>query len=151
VVYGDQMHLISNQPEGRLHSQLDTGVASRAHKRNGREQARLNPGDGARIGIEDGATIRLWNERGACLATATLDDAVMPSVIQLSTGAWLTQTGNSGLEIAGNPNILTLDVPSSKFGQGCTAHSCLVRVEPYAGEAPDALEQYRSEISGIVG
>ena len=67
----------------------------------------------------------------------------------LPTGAWLTPVGNSGLDIAGNPNILTLDVPTSAFGQGCSAHTCLVRVEPYLGSAPDALEQYQKTIAAL--
>jgi biotin/methionine sulfoxide reductase len=40
------------------------------------------------------------------------------------------------MDIHGNPNILTRDVGSSKLGQGCTAHSCLVDVEKYTGKLP---------------
>ncbi|MBT9288055.1 molybdopterin-dependent oxidoreductase [Prosthecodimorpha staleyi] len=138
----NQFHLVSHQPAGRLHSQLETGPASRALKRGGREQARLNPADADRLAIADGSTIRLWNERGACLATATHADSVRPGVVVLPTGAWLTPHGNSGLDIAGNPNILTPDIPTSSFGQGCSAHTCLVQVEPYAATAPDAFEAY---------
>lgn len=138
----NQFHLVSHQPAGRLHSQLETGPASRALKRGGREQARLNPADADRLAIADGSTIRLWNERGACLATATHAETVRPGVVVLPTGAWLTPHGNSGLDIAGNPNILTPDIPTSSFGQGCSAHTCLVYVEPYAATAPDAFEAY---------
>ena len=145
----DEMHLVSHQPSGRLHSQIETGAASLAQKRNGREQARLNPLDAGKLDIADGATIRLWNDRGACLATAEIDDGVREGVVVLPTGAWLTPVGNSGLDIAGNPNILTLDVPTSAFGQGCSAHTCLVRVEPYLGSAPDALEQYQKTIAAL--
>lgn len=145
----DEMHLVSHQPAGRLHSQIETGAASLAQKRNGREQARLNPLDAGRLDIADGATIRLWNDRGTCLATAQIDDGVREGVVVLPTGAWLTPVGNSGLDIAGNPNILTLDVPTSAFGQGCSAHTCLVRVETYLGSAPDALEQYQKTIAAL--
>ncbi len=145
----DELHLVSHQPEGRLHSQLETGIASRAHKRNGREQAKLNSQDAGRLGIADGQTIRLWNERGACLATATLTDTVMAGVVVLPTGAWLTPVGNSGLDIAGNPNVLTLDVPTSSFGQGCSAHTCLVHVEPYGGDAEDAHRTYQNALEAL--
>jgi biotin/methionine sulfoxide reductase len=60
-----QLHLISHQPAGRLQSQLETGASSRAMKRNGREQARINPDDALALGIEDGQAVRIWNDRGA--------------------------------------------------------------------------------------
>lgn len=148
--HDDEFHLISNQPAGRLHSQIDNGVSSRAHKRNGREQARINPADAARLAIGDGDAIRLWNMRGACLATATVDDAVRGGVVALATGAWLTPTGNEGMDIAGNPNVLTPDVPTSQFSQGCSAYTCLVRIERYAGDLPDAMERYRENIDALV-
>jgi biotin/methionine sulfoxide reductase len=118
-------------------------------KRNGREQARINPKDASRLGIEDGSTIRIWNERGATLATAWVTDTVRAEVIVLPTGAWFTPMGNSGLEMAGNPNVLTLDVGTSQFGQGCSAHTCLVQVEPYAGDAGDAFEIYSEKLAAL--
>lgn len=146
----DELHLVSHQPAGRLHSQLETGEASRAEKRGGREQVRLHPGDAAARGVADGATVRLWNARGACLATACVTDAVAPGVAVLPTGAWFTPTGNSGLDVAGNPNVLTLDIGTSAFGQGCSAHTCLVRVEPWAGEARDAFETYADDLAALM-
>ncbi|BCH27345.1 molybdopterin guanine dinucleotide-containing S/N-oxide reductase [Mesorhizobium sp. L-8-3] len=144
-----RLHLISHQPAGRLHSQLETGESSVAMKRNGREQARINPRDAAVLDIEDGATIRVWNDRGASLATAWVTDTVRPGVLVLPTGAWFTPSGNSGLEMAGNPNVLTLDVGTSQFGQGCSAHTCLVHVEPYAGDASDAFETYHEKLVAL--
>ncbi len=144
-----QLHLISHQPAGRLHSQLETGPASLALKRNGREQARLHPADAQALGILDGQTIRLWNARGACLATAQVADSVRQGVIVLPTGAWFLPTGEDGLDISGNPNVLTVDIPTSKFGQGCAAHTCLVNVEPYQGSAPDAMQAYDAELAEL--
>ncbi|NMG36640.1 molybdopterin-dependent oxidoreductase [Azoarcus sp. TTM-91] len=135
------LHLISDQPVGRLHSQLDHGPASQAHKLHGREPAHLNPADAAARGIGDGDLLRIHNRRGACLASARLDPAVMPGVLRLSTGAWydplrLGDGDAANLEKHGNPNVLTRDLGSSRLGQGCAAHSCLVEVERYLGEAP---------------
>lgn len=144
-----EMHLISHQPEGRLHSQLEAGSSSLAQKRNGREQARLNPQDAAALGIGDGDTLRLWNDRGACLATAKLTETVCRDVIVLPTGAWFTPVGNSGLDISGNPNVLTLDIGTSQFGQGCSAHTCLVRVERFVGEAADAMQTYQTNLAAL--
>ncbi len=145
----NQFHLISHQPAGRLHSQLETGDASRARKRNGREQARVNHEDAAALGIKDGATIRVWNDRGASLATAWVTDTVRRGVVVLPTGAWFTPTGNSGLDVAGNPNVLTLDIGTSQFGQGCSAHTCLVQVEPYAGDIGNAFELYEKKLAAL--
>lgn len=145
----DEFHLISHQPAGRLHSQLETAAASMAHKRNGREQMRIHPEDAAPLGIADGGSVRLWNERGECLATAHVSDTVRRGVVVLPTGAWFTPAGNSGLDIAGNPNVLTLDIGTSQLGQGCSAHTCLVRVEPYRGDAGDAIEAYQTRLAAL--
>jgi biotin/methionine sulfoxide reductase len=145
-----RFHLISNQPEGRLHSQIETGEASLGQKRNGREQLSMNPADAKRLMIEDGETVRLWNERGECLATAALRATVREGVVVLPTGAWFTPTGNSGLDISGNPNVLTADIPTSSFGQGCSAHTCLVSVERFAGDVEDAMARYDAELAGAV-
>ena len=145
----EQFHLISHQPAGRLHSQLETAPTSLAGKRNGREKARLNAQDAAALGITDGATIRIFNDRGACLATADVTENVRRNVIVLPTGAWFTPTGNNGLDVAGNPNVLTLDVGTSQFGQGCSAHTCLVSVEIYAGDAGDAIEIYQQNLAAV--
>lgn len=146
---GEAFHLVSPQPAGRLHSQLDTGPASLAEKRGGREQARMAPADAARIGAEDGGVVRLWNARGACLATLTLDEGVAAGVVVLPTGAWFLPAGNDGLDMSGNPNVLTPDIATSAFGQGCSAHTCLVRVEPWSGPAPDALRAWDERLAAI--
>jgi biotin/methionine sulfoxide reductase len=50
----------------------------------------------------------------------------------LPTGSWYTPLDDSddALELAGNPNVLTMDKGTSRFGQGCSAHTCVVHVEP---------------------
>lgn len=146
----DELHLISHQPNGRLHSQLETGPASLSGRRAGREQVLLHPDEAAERDIQDGQTVRLWNARGACLATAKTTDSVAPGVAILPTGAWFTPMGNSGLDISGNPNVLTLDVGTSAFGQGCSAHTCLVRIEPYAAEVGDAIQIYHTQMADVL-
>jgi biotin/methionine sulfoxide reductase len=144
-----QLHLISHQPAGRLHSQLETGAASVAQKRNGREQASIHPDDAMAHGIADGQIVRVWNDRGACLATARVTDSVRPGVLVLPTGAWFTPKGDHGLDMAGNPNVLTLDIGTSQFGQGCAAHTCLVRVEPHRGNERDARDEYQDQLAAL--
>lgn len=128
------LHLISNQPRTQLHSQFDHGRTSRARKIQGRERARINPKEARSRGIADGDIVRLFNDRGACLAGIEVSDCVSVGVIELPTGAWFDP--QDGLEVHGNPNVLTIDQGSSNLAQGCTAHSCLVEVERYDGELP---------------
>lgn len=133
------LHLISNQPTGKLHSQLDHGSTSREQKVHGREQVALHPDDAAARGIAHHEIVRVFNDRGSCLATACIDDRLMPQVIQLSTGAWFdpVEPGTIGSMCKhGNPNVLTLDKGTSRLAQGPTAHSCLVDVERFEDELP---------------
>ena len=128
------LHLVSNQPQSRLHSQLDFGRTSLDAKVAGREPVMINDDDANQRGIKTGDTVRIYNERGACLAGAVVSDLVMPRVIQLSTGAWydpVLDGDEIDLDRGGNPNVLTRDVGSSALGQGPTAHSCLVEIEAY--------------------
>ena len=144
------LHLVSRQPDGRLHSQLEQGAASVEEKRSGREVMLINPRDARRRGIEDGMTVRLWNERGACLATATVSDTVRPDVVVLPTGSWFTPGGLDGLELSGNPNVLTPDIPASRFSQGCSAHTCKVEVEPWRGNLTDAAASYEETLARLI-
>ncbi len=133
------LHLISNQPKTRLHSQYDHVGVSAKSKIQGREPALLNAHDAAKRGIVDGDLIRLFNDRGACLAGATVSDDVMPGVIVLSTGAWYDPEDPEADQptcVHGNPNTLTKDIGTSSLAQGPTAHSCLVEVEKLSGPAP---------------
>ena len=131
-------HLLTAQPDGRLHSQLDYGRVSQSQKRAGREAVLINPEDARRLGLSEGDTALLHNARGRCLAGVQLSDAIRPGVAILPTGAWhqSIDSADGPLDIAGNPNVLTLDVPASAFSGGCAAHTCLVAIERYDGNAP---------------
>jgi biotin/methionine sulfoxide reductase len=131
--------LIANQPSTRLHSQLDFGAYSQSKKIRGREAVRLNPIDAKRRGIADGDIIRLFNDRGACLAAAIVTDDVMAGVIQLSTGAWYDPEPGSEEEpmcVHGNPNVLTRDIGTSSLAQGCCGQVTVVECEKFSGNLP---------------
>lgn len=134
------LHLISNQPRSRLHSQLDCAEVSRGAKVRQRECVWLHPDDAAARGIVDGDVVRLYNDRGACLAGAVVTDAIRPGVIQLATGAWfdpLDPAEIGSLDKHGNPNVLTLDKGTSKLTQCCIAQTALVEVERFDAEIPE--------------
>ena len=131
--------LIANNPATRLHSQLDPGATSQASKIHGREPVRINPADAAHAGISDGDIVRLFNDRGTCLAGAVISDAVRPGVVQLSTGAWydpLDPADPNALCVHGNPNVLTRDAGTSRLAQGCAGQHSHVQLEPWTGPLP---------------
>jgi biotin/methionine sulfoxide reductase len=131
--------LLANQPATRLHSQLDFGATSQASKVKGREPVRIHPQDAAARGIRDGDVVRLWNDRGACLAGAVLSEALRPGVLQLSTGAWYDPQDpaeDSPLCVHGNPNMLTRDIGTSRLAQGCTGQLAQVEIARFDGPLP---------------
>jgi biotin/methionine sulfoxide reductase len=133
------LHLLSDQPGTRLHSQLDHAPHSRAAKVADRQPITIHPEDAAARGIRSGDVVRVFNDRGACLAGAVVSDVIRRGVVRISTGAWfdpLSWTEPDSLEKNGNPNVLTLDVGASRLSQGCTAQTCMVEIELWRGEAP---------------
>ena len=133
------LHLLSAQPATRLHGQLDQAVVSQASKIAGREPITLHPDDAAAREVAAGDVVRVFNDRGACLAGVRLDDGQLPGVAMLATGAWFDplEPGVPGsLCVHGNVNVLTRDVGTSRLGQGPVAQSCLVEVERFDGDLP---------------
>ncbi|HWL82563.1 MAG TPA: molybdopterin guanine dinucleotide-containing S/N-oxide reductase [Roseomonas sp.] len=136
---GRPLWLVANQPWTRLHSQLDFGGTSADSKRRGREVMRMHPRDAEARGIAEGDIVRLFNARGACLASASLSEAVSPGVVQLSTGAWYDPADpaeDNPLCVHGNPNVLTRDVGTSRLAQGCTGQLTTLEVEKFTGNLP---------------
>jgi len=130
------LHLIANQPAARLHSQLDMGAHSQGSKVAGREPVRMHPEDAGRRGIRAGDVVRVWNERGSCLAGAVLSEDVRPGVVQLSTGAWFDPSSELVTCAHGNPNVLTADLGTSRLAQGCAGQHALVEVELMPAPVP---------------
>lgn len=133
------LHLVANQPSTRLHGQLDVGAVSLASKVQGREPILINPVDAVARGIADGDVVRIYNDRGACLAGAVHSTTVRPGVTQLATGAWydpLQLLDGSTLCVHGNPNALTEDRPTSQLSQGCAGQQTRVQIERFVGPVP---------------
>ncbi|MDI3313814.1 MAG: molybdopterin guanine dinucleotide-containing S/N-oxide reductase [Mycobacterium sp.] len=133
------LHLIANQPGTRLHSQLDHGGASMASKIHGREPIRIHPVDADARGLSDGDIVRVFNDRGACLAGVVIDENLRPQVVQLATGAWFDPADPADPDsmcVHGNPNVLTNDCGTSALAHGCTGQHVLVQIEKFTGELP---------------
>ena len=120
------LHLISNQPSTRLHSQYDLGSVSIANKVQGHEplsSIRTTPlFEALRMGISCACST---NEAHAWPVSESPTTSV-PGVVVLPTGAWYDPETPGGLERHGNPNVLTLDKGASRLAQGPVAHTALV-------------------------
>ena len=124
------LHLLTPQPKNKLHSQLDQTAHSHKAKRNGKEQIFMHPDAGASRGINDGDLVRVFNDRGACLAHVSFDSARLADVVSLPTGSWYAPM-DEFTDANGNPNVLTADIGTSSLAQGPSANTCLVEVELY--------------------
>ncbi|MGJ8522358.1 Dimethyl sulfoxide/trimethylamine N-oxide reductase [Carnimonas sp. R-84981] len=137
------LHLISSQPANKLHSQLDHSSLSQGTRPHGREPITLSPSDAAQRGLSEGQLVKVFNERGACVAAVSIDAGIKPGVVKLATGAWFdpgldfSEATPSGLERHGNPNVVTADRPSSSLTQGTSAMSTLVEVVALQGNPPE--------------
>ena len=131
------LHLLSNQPKTKLHSQMDHGAYSQSAKVKGHEPVQIHPEDAVARGLVDGDIVRVFNDRGACLAGVIVTDEIMQGVVMISTGAWYDPedpADATSLCKNGNPNMLAPDLPTSRIGQGPGAHTCLVDLEKFDGQ-----------------
>ena len=129
------LHLLSNQPSTRLHSQYDGGGASQESKIEGREPISMHPDDAAARGVDAGDIVRVFNGRGAMLAGVRIDPKMRTSVVAIATGAWFDPDGQM-LCRHGNPNVLTRDEGTSRLAQGPAPGSTLVEIERFDGTVP---------------
>ena len=107
------LHLISNQPEFRLHSQLDNAEYSFKSKIKNREPVLINSKDAKERNIKNDDILLIFNKRGRVLAGARLSDDIMKGVLVLSTGAWFDPDYEINIDLHGNPNVLTKDIGTS--------------------------------------
>jgi anaerobic selenocysteine-containing dehydrogenase len=79
--------------------------------------------DAARLGIQENDQVRVFNGRGSCILSASIDGAVRPGVLCAPSVRWNRRApGKRGL------NVLTSE-RLTDAGGGPTFYSCLVQVE----------------------
>jgi trimethylamine-N-oxide reductase (cytochrome c) len=133
------LHVDSSHPNYRLHSQLNGTKVRALYAVAGREPCTINSKDAAARGIKNGDVVRVFNDRGQCLAGAVVSDDIRPGVIQLQEGGWydpIVANEPNALCRYGDVNVLTPDIPTSRLAQGTSAHTCMADVELFKGEAP---------------
>jgi trimethylamine-N-oxide reductase (cytochrome c) len=131
------LHVTTSHPRGRLHSQLCGTKLRETYAVAGREPCLINAKDAAARGIKDGEIVRVFNARGQILAGAKITDDLRPGVIRVNEGGWYDpeEPGKVGsLCKYGDVNNLTMDIGTSKLGQGNCGHTVVGDVETYKGE-----------------
>ena len=89
-------------------------------------------------GLSDNGLVKVFNERGSCLAVLKISENITQGVVNIPTGAWLDPSKSDAIScVHGNPNVLTLDAGTSKLAQGPSSHTCLVEIELYKNKPPN--------------
>ena len=96
------LHLISNQPEFKLHGQLDNAFLSKLNKIKNREPLIINPIDAKRK-LKNNDLVEVYNQRGRMLAGIRISNKVMEGVVVVSTGSWFSPYKKEKIEAHGNP------------------------------------------------
>ncbi|HZR69021.1 MAG TPA: molybdopterin oxidoreductase family protein [Burkholderiales bacterium] len=83
----------------------------------------IHPDDARSRGIQDGATVRIFNDRGSFTARARVSDAARPGVVVALSVWWKKLSGDGA-----NANEVTSQALTD-LGRGATFYDCLVEVE----------------------
>ncbi len=101
-------HLITPHPRHRTHS-IFHNVAMLRETYN--QEVMINAADAKRLGIKTGDKVEVWNDRGRLVVPAYVSQRCMPGVVAIPEGAWI-DLDTEGIDRAGNPNMLSADLPS---------------------------------------
>lgn len=134
-----KFHLLSLHPLDRLHSQQSNTSNRKRYAVADREPVLINTEDAKELGIKQGDLVRVYNARGEILAGANVSDDIMRGVVQIFEGAWYDPNAE-GLCKNGNPNVLTIDLPTSELANGNISHTALVNIELYKHKAGEDIK-----------
>ena len=134
-----KFHLLSIHPYDRLHSQQSNTSNRKRYAVADREPVLINTEDAKELGIKQGDLVRVYNARGEILAGANVSSDIMRGVVQIFEGAWYDPNAE-GLCKNGNPNVLTIDLPTSELANGNISHTALVNIELYKHKAGEDIK-----------
>jgi anaerobic dimethyl sulfoxide reductase subunit A len=83
-------------------------------------------------GIKNGDLVLMTSPHGKVLRPAKVMPTVVPGAVALQDGAWTLIDEATGIDIAGNPNILQAPAASGQGSQSWTGTIC--QVEKYTGD-----------------
>ncbi len=89
----------------------------------------MSASDAAALGIEENDVILITSRHGQTMRHAHVTERMMPGVLTLGEGAWIEIDEETGIDKAGNVNMLNGGIPT---GQGHAGfNTCNVKVEKY--------------------
>lgn len=133
------LHIASNHPIFRLHSQLCGTKLREEYAIGGREPCWINPKDAEARGLKDGDIARAYNDRGQILVGIKVTDVIRPGVIRINEGGWYDPVNPlepKTLCRYGDVNNLTVSVSTSKLAQANCGQTAVVEIEKFTGELP---------------
>ena len=131
--------LVSNHPRWRVHANLDDtpwfreietckviGADGYAY-----EPVWVNPIDAAKLGLQAGDVVSIYNERGSVLGGVRITERIMPGVISQDHGAHCDpiKAGVGGLDRGGDNNVIAPSPTSSKNAVGEVTSGYLVGIK----------------------
>jgi anaerobic selenocysteine-containing dehydrogenase len=87
------LRMMSPKSHAYLNSQYGN-IERQQRLSGGTQRVLIHAVDAAARGIADGVTIRIYNDRGAATAIASITDDVMPGVVVMPMGYWLDADGS---------------------------------------------------------
>lgn len=129
-----ELQLMSSHSAYRLHSQFNYADIRKDYAIANKEPIMINEEDAKKRGIKHGDVVRVFNQRGQVLAGAQVTDGIRPGSVCIHEGAWPDFDPKLGICRNGGPNVLTLDIPTSRLANGCAANSALIKVEKWVGD-----------------
>ena len=133
------LHIASNHPIYRLHSQLCGTKLREKYAIGGREPCWINPKDAEARGLKDGDIARAYNDRGQILVGIKVTDVIRPGVIRINEGGWYDPVNPRephSLCRYGDVNNLTTSVSTSKLAQANCGQTAVVEIEKFTGTLP---------------
>ena len=103
----------------------------------------LNKADAEAKGIKNGDTVKVWNQHGAILRTASLTGTLMPGQVGVPHGSWIDWDDENQIDRGGADNVLCGPVISGMGVTGYNNYNC--NYELYDGEplVPDCEKPQR--------
>ncbi|TKA95564.1 trimethylamine-N-oxide reductase TorA [Cereibacter changlensis] len=144
------LHVATNHPIHRLHSQLCGTELRKLYEVAGREPCWMNPQDAAARGLQDGDVVRVFNDRGQILAGVVVTDVIRPGVIRISEGGWFDPADAreaGSLCKYGDVNTLTTGIGTSRLSQGNCGQTAMAEVEKFEG-VPPAVTVFSEPVTG---
>ncbi|WP_256967784.1 molybdopterin dinucleotide binding domain-containing protein [Commensalibacter intestini] len=133
------LHIASNHPIYRLHSQLCGTKLREKYAIGDREPCWINPKDAKARGLKEGDIARAFNDRGQILVGIKITDVIRPGVIRINEGGWydpLNPREAKTLCRYGDVNNLTTGIATSKLAQANCGQTAMVEIEKFKGTIP---------------